>query len=542
MPPVPRVALSGVALYCRVSGDEQRERQTIKTQVEFGQRMADLQGVSLVDVFADDGVRGVVPFGERPEGARLLREARAGRVTQVWLYKLDRLGRAIRVILAAVDQLEEAGCTVRSLTEPFDTSTPAGRFQLTMMAGAAELERDNIADRTREGIERAARNGVWLSSERLYGYQIAGKGRHATLVVDEVEAEVVRLIFRLYVEQDLSCESVADYLNAAGIPTMYAAGSRIERTSGRPTSGRWSEGRIHNMLKTRAYCGTHEWGKESKAPGREIIRRPVPALVDVEIWERAQEVMDKRRTYALRSSRHSYLLRGLVWCGCCGRPYYGSTLGGYRYYRCQAKQPGRCTEPTTLCPSKSLPGSVEEEIWSDIEGFLRNPAPVVEELRGILAAQGETQFDRTKELQQIETAVAANAGERARVLTIYRKGWINDDDLESQLAAIEKEENALAVQREHTRRQVEAVTEARERLLQAGGLLQTLGTRLGEEISFEEKRHLVERLVERIDVETHGTGRAAKALVRVRYCFQAAPETGASCFSDNSLVARSGSP
>ena len=80
-----------VAIYLRVSTEEQRERQSIATQREFGQRYSELHQLSIYELFADDGVSGTVPFELRPAGRRVLEAARQGKFDQLLVFKLDRL-------------------------------------------------------------------------------------------------------------------------------------------------------------------------------------------------------------------------------------------------------------------------------------------------------------------------------------------------------------------------------------------------------------------------------------------------------------------
>ena len=140
-----------IAVYCRVSSDEQAERGTIDNQVTFAQQYADLHHLDIYDVYKDDGVTGTIPLQDRPEGHRLLQDAADERFGLVIFYKMDRLGRSTRVILNAVEALSQHGVGVQSMSEPFDTATPSGRFMLTMFAGVAELDRANILDRKHVG-------------------------------------------------------------------------------------------------------------------------------------------------------------------------------------------------------------------------------------------------------------------------------------------------------------------------------------------------------------------------------------------------------
>lgn len=88
--------LKCIATYERVSSEDQRERETIKTQTEsLAARLKADTSVELIDRYPDEGVSGTVPLKNRPAGSRLLRDAYRGLFTEVWVYKLDRLARDV---------------------------------------------------------------------------------------------------------------------------------------------------------------------------------------------------------------------------------------------------------------------------------------------------------------------------------------------------------------------------------------------------------------------------------------------------------------
>ncbi len=90
------------AIYMRVSSsEEQRERQTIEIQRDFAKKYCELHEIPVANYFADDGCSGTIPLGERPEGRRLLDDAKEHAFDTVLIYKLDRLGRDARLILDA---------------------------------------------------------------------------------------------------------------------------------------------------------------------------------------------------------------------------------------------------------------------------------------------------------------------------------------------------------------------------------------------------------------------------------------------------------
>lgn len=215
-----------VAVYARVSSEDQAERGTIENQVEFATKYCDLHELDIVGWYKDDGVTGTLPLEQREAGRQLLQDAKEQLFETVLIYKLDRLGRSARIILNAVHDLETLGVKVRSMTEPFDTGDASGRFLLTILAGVADLERENILARMSAGADRAAREGKWLGGIVPYGYYVNNEGY---LEVSEEplpgfemsEADVIRLIYRLTVDQHMSTVQIADYLNALGIPPSY---------------------------------------------------------------------------------------------------------------------------------------------------------------------------------------------------------------------------------------------------------------------------------------------------------------------------------
>jgi site-specific DNA recombinase len=196
-----------VALYMRVSSEEQRDRETIETQREFLEQYCRLYRLEIAKVYADDGVSGTVPLHERPDGRRLLEDTRENRFTAVLVSKLDRLGRSLLVIVDAHDRLDAAGATLRSGREPIDTSNPSGRLIFQMLASFAEYDRENIRERTQAGLHRAFRRGKHMG--RIpYAYRA---NEDARLEIVEEEAKIVREIIA----------------NIAGGSTLYAEAKRL---------------------------------------------------------------------------------------------------------------------------------------------------------------------------------------------------------------------------------------------------------------------------------------------------------------------------
>lgn len=526
------------AIYLRVSTEEQRERQSIATQRDFAERYCALHEIPVTDFYADDGVSGTVSLEQRLEGSRLLKDARGKRFNSVLIYRLDRLGRDPRLILNAVKELEDLGVEVKSMTEPFDTSSPSGRFLLTILSGVAGLERDTIIQRCVEGINRLAREGAWVGGIVPYGYRVEGVRREARLAVSEArvprtdltEAGVIRLIFRMAGDEGQSCIAIADHLNQLGIPPAYArdAGELERGKRRRTTSGRWRDSRIRYILRNPTYKGIHFFGKHRRNPQqpRPVVERSVPAIVDQGLWERAQRTLRRNLLFSRRNARRKYLLRGLIKCGHCGRTYIGTAHGSakrpYRvYYVCNGRHQGRkaCPDPQSRCRAKTISGDIENLVWSDLEQFLRNPGAVVRELTSRLNGMARGSAVVQSKMATLKLALTNKDDERNRIIGLFRRGRIDTEAVDRQLQEIEAERTGLLEQMQQLGAQTTRLHKVEAQLRTAEDLLHELNCRLGQPLTWELRRQLVETLVEGIQVEDfeHAGERDSRVTVTYRF-------------------------
>jgi site-specific DNA recombinase len=183
-------------LYLRVSTQEQaREGISLAAQEARLRAYCALRGLQVVEVVTDAGVSGGKPMHSRAGGQRILDLVQRSAVAHVIAYKLDRLFRDCAdclMVTAAWDKKNIALHLVDLGGQTLDTSSAMGRFFLTVMAGAAELERNLIRERTSEAMGYVRSQGRKTGGDVPYGYAVGVDGK--TLVAQEQEQAMLEAI------------------------------------------------------------------------------------------------------------------------------------------------------------------------------------------------------------------------------------------------------------------------------------------------------------------------------------------------------------
>lgn len=498
-----------IAVYCRVSTEDQAGAKTIANQVDFARRYCELQGLKIYDFYLDDGVSGAVALENRPAGAKMMEDARRGAFGAVYVYRLDRLARTTLDILRTHEKLTGLNIVLKSMTESFDTSTPSGKFFMTTLGGIAEIERATIAERMRVGKHRAVREGRWPGGPPPYGYFLEQK----RLAVNETEAEVVKLIYHLYCGQGMDTVNIADYLTARGFPTPASL-----RVRGGHPAGKWHGNKVWCILTSSTYRGVYVYGKRGQ--NAQPVKMDCPAIISSEIWEKAQQKLKKNYFNARRNAKREYLLRGLVKCGLCGRSYCGDgsdRQGRKHYYRCTGNSSFR-GKLVPRCGAGSVPAEVLEQIvWDDIVNYIQAQRRVLDRL-SVMLQQSEPGPGQGEEANQVEIGLRNKEGEKARVLGLYRRGIIDGPEAEKELSNITREISALQNRKEMLSTQLREAYMTRHRNMNRQSIKKTLGQRL-KAAAVAVRRELVRTLVDAVVVDTVAEGGRKQARVTIFYFF-----------------------
>jgi site-specific DNA recombinase len=494
-----------IALYMRVSTEDQADRGTIEAQRDFLRQFASLYQLPVADEYADDGVTGTLPLGERPEGQRLLQDAEAGRFGSVLVYRLTRLGRSLKALTEAHETLSRYGVTIRSATEPFDTSTPIGTFLFQLLGSLAELDRAQMLEQLSRGRDRVARNGKWTGGLVPYGYTVDGDGcltpsQRLVDVLGMTEADVVRDLFQRLAAGS-SAVGEAGRLNALDVPTTryYSNGTRHEG------GGKWYPSPMARMIANPTYRGEHSLQSRYGA-----VERRVPPLVEPGLWEQANAQIKRNQRLPKGNATRIYLLRGLITCGQCGSTYVGQVFAHGAYYRCNGHSRAKFPKRQERCRSRVANAAwLECTVWEDCRAFILNPGDALAEAQRQLHDRQRQAAHMDQTRGHYMQALAEKAQERERIMTIFRRGRLTLRDAEAQLDDITKEEAALRQQCSAIDAQ-KALAEAFEaHLTDASLLLHRLQDRLEEVDRTNDqvtKRQVIEMLVQGIRMDTHEDG------------------------------------
>jgi len=212
--------------YVRVSTQEQAsEGVSLEAQEASVRAYCMMRGLEVVEVVIDAGVSAGKPLERREGGRRVLEMVKWGKVGAVVAFKLDRLFRDCADCLSVTrtwDRKDVALHLIDMGGQAIDTSTAMGRFFLTVMAGAAEMERNLIRERTAAALAHKAAKGERVG-QVPYGYRADG----AMLVEEPAEQSIIRIVVNWRTDGH-SIRDIARILNENGVP---ARGSKWHATT-----------------------------------------------------------------------------------------------------------------------------------------------------------------------------------------------------------------------------------------------------------------------------------------------------------------------
>lgn len=319
-----------VYTYTRVSTAMQVDRYSLDAQKAKMKAYADYNDYEIVGEYEDAGKSGKSIEG-RAQFSQMMEDIKSGKdgVSYVLVFKLSRFGRNAADVLSSLQVMQDFGVNLVCVEDGIDSSKDAGKLMISVLSAVAEIERENIRVQTMEGRIQKAREGRWNGGFAPYGYQLVdGK-----LMINEEEAEAIRVIYDQYVHTDIGANGIAKYLENHGI-------RKIPRQNGK--NPLFDAHLIRLILKNPVYCGKIAYGrrKTEKVRGTRNEYKLVEQdnylladglhepIVSEEVWQAAQvKLLAQAKKYEhvnRGKDEHVHLLSGIVKCPVCGAGMYGN--------------------------------------------------------------------------------------------------------------------------------------------------------------------------------------------------------------------------
>ena len=312
-----------VTFYARVSSDSDEQLNSLDNQVSYYESFIKKNRQwTFVPGYVDEGLSGI-STKKRRRFNEMISDAKDGAFDLIITKEISRFARNTLDSLQFTRQLLLYGVGVFFQNDNINTLDEDAELRLTIMSSIAQDELRKLSSRVKFGHQQAIKSSVVLGNSRIFGYKKEDK----RLVIDEAQAPMVRDLFRLYATGEYSMKQLEVRFYEQGYRN-YNGNKIAHNTMAGIISNPKYKGyyvgnkvRIVDMFtKKQKFLPPEEWVMFKDETG-DIV----PAIVDEETWDKANEVL-ARRSEDVKSRQglcnHANLLTGKLYCTHCGAPYY----------------------------------------------------------------------------------------------------------------------------------------------------------------------------------------------------------------------------
>jgi len=434
-----------VAIYARVSTERQEQQNTIQSQLaELREICKDFQ---IVKEYIDDGWSGETL--DRPALDKLRNNAKDGLFEAVCIHSIDRLSRSLYHQGILVEEFKKREISIFIKNKPIE-DTPEAELLFNMLGAVAQYEKAKILERTKRGRLYKARRGIVVGTRAPFGYDYIKKTkeREGYYKVNPGKAEIVKLIFNLYLELGSIC-GVAKALTKKAI---------------KPPQGiAWRQSSLKRILTDESYIGTTYFNKTQAIEGNsnskkyrklvnsrrrkrdksEWIPIPITPILNKETFAAVQKLIKKN--HRANNQKYLYLLSGgLIRCAECGSTFYGTTCHGYSAYRC-ANRDNRFPLPQN-CKSPQISGKkLENAVWNSIYKAIINPKILINHIKYLNKKVIKDKEGLEKEKQNYLREKHNLDKGKDRLLDIFTEGAISKNDYSKKVDELDRRREELNI-------------------------------------------------------------------------------------------------
>ena len=373
-----------IAIYTRQSIDKQ-DSISIETQIELCKK--EIKTNEPFKIYEDKGFSG--KNIERPKFKKLINDIKNGEISQIIVYRLDRISRSITDFSKIMDILEEHKVSFISANEKFDTSTPTGKAMLYIIMIFAQLERETIAERIRDNYYSRGKTGVWLGGPAPFGYtikKVIKNSKKNSMLEPTEDIEIIKEIYGLYADTDISLGGIAKILLQKYDGHMWN-NIKLSRILHNPVYVKANVD-IYDFFKSKRCTITNDieefigqkgcalYGKRDRSNNKyrnyEDMILSISnhnGIIDADVWLKCQLKLQNNVQIKNKGKGKHTFLTGLLKCGYCGYSMSVKTYKDKKYLNCTGRY------ITNSCIDKSETHylfEIETYVFEEIKKFVYN--------------------------------------------------------------------------------------------------------------------------------------------------------------------------
>lgn len=429
-----------VCFYARVSTDKDEQLHSLSAQISFfNDYISKVPNWHFIGSYIDEGISGT-SVKKREEFLRMIEDAKNHKFDLILTKEISRFSRSTLDSIKYTQELLQDGVGVYFLNDNINTILPDSELRLTIMSSIAQDEVRKLSERVSFGMKRSIDSGTVLGCSNIYGY-VKDKGK---LVIDEKEAEMIKIIFDRYANTTDGLSKVSKYLYELGYKNKK--GKRIDTTILTRI--------IENPKYKGYYCGhktkvlDYRTKKKKKLNESDwIIYKDfenVPPIVSEELWDRANKKLKERqdsftnRAVNKKVFQNRYTYSGKIYCGTHNLTYHRSSAGKRKnnpVWECQVYR----KESLKGCSNPRVFEYELDIVFKDMfKKLLKRRKHIFDDILNDCKNYLETNNNES-EIKNIESKILMFNNKKDKLLELVMEEYLSKEDYKKQVDLINEE-------------------------------------------------------------------------------------------------------
>lgn len=431
-----------VCFYARVSTDKDEQLHSLQSQISFfNDYISKVPNWEFIGSYIDEGISGT-QVKKREEFLRMIEDAKRHKFDLILTKEISRFSRSTLDSIMYTQELLSNGVGVYFLNDNINTILPDSELRLTMMSSIAQDEVRRLSERVSFGMKRSIDNGVVLGCSNIYGY-VKDKGK---LVIDEEQAEMIKIIFDRYANTTDGLSKVSRYLYSIGYKSR--TGKRIDTTILTRI--------IENPKYKGYYCGHKSKVLDYRTKQKKRLNKSdwiiykdyenVPPIVSEELWERANTKLRERqdsftnRAVNKKVFQNRYTYSGKIYCSCHNLTYHRSSAGKRKnnpVWECQVYR----KESLKGCSNPRVFEFELDEVFKDMFNKLfKRKKTIFDEILSECKNYLETNNSEL-DIKNLESKILVLNNKKDKLLELVMEEYLSKEDYKRQVNILNEELN-----------------------------------------------------------------------------------------------------